>query len=188
MVAAPIAADGQAVVGILTSLTGRVTVVRPASAAVPLKARDTISVGDLVATDAHSTAEFLSLGGVATVVKLRERTTLNVVDQTPRRTILSLAEGAVAVAGAIAWQADLRDTFEVRTRGVVAQSRGAAFWVETDGTLTTRVCVFSGTAVANTPNDPDGQRVRVGPRQCVMVGAAGIGAPEPLPESTPDPH
>ena len=106
MVAIPMPAGAQTVIGILTSVTGRVTVVRPGSTAVPLKARDTLSLGELI-----------------TVVKLRERTRLS-VDQTARRTILFLVDGAVAVAAPIAWQVDRRDIFEIRTRHAVAQSRG----------------------------------------------------------------
>jgi len=105
MVAIPMPAGAQTVIGILTSVTGRVTVVRPGSTAVPLKARDTLSLGEL-----------------ATVVKLRERTRLS-VDQTARRTILFLVDGAVAVAAPIAWQ--------------IGEPSA------------TRVCVFTGTAVVS---------------------------------------
>ena len=135
---------------------------RPGSTAVPLKARDTLSLGELI-----------------TVVKLRERTRLS-VDQTARRTISFLVDGAVAVAAPIAWQMDRRDTFEIRTRHAVAQSRGAAVWVEIGEPSATRVCVFTGTAVVSALGDADDRRVPVGPHQCVAVAVSGVGGLEPL--------
>ena len=184
MVAIPRSACAQTVIGILTSVTGRVTVVRPASPAIPLRVRETISVGELITTGEESAAEFLPLGSAATVVRLRERTTLS-VDQTPRRTILTLVDGAVAVAGPVAWHPDRRDIFEVRTRHAVAQSRGAAFWVEIGEPSASRVCVFTGTAVVSALGDADGRRVPVGPRQCATVTATDIGALEAMPELSP---
>ena len=85
----------------------------------------------------------------------------------------------------IAWQADYRNTFEVRTRDAIAQSRGAALWVEVGEPSGTRVCVFTGTAVVSAVGDADDRRVPVGPRQCVAVAASDVGPVEPLPEPTP---
>ena len=126
---------------------------RPGSTAVPLKARDTLSLGELITTDEQSAAEFVPLGSAATVVKLRERTRLS-VDQTARRTILFLVDGAVAVAAPIAWQ--------------IGEPSA------------TRVCVFTGTAVVSALGDADDRRVPVGPHQCVAVAVSGVGGLEPL--------
>ena len=178
-------AVAQNTIGIITSVTGRATVLRPSSTNVPLRPKDTIAIGDLITTGEQSDAEFLPLGGAVSLVKLRERTTLSVIDQTPGRTILSLTAGAVALAGAIVWQADYRNTFEVRTRDAIAQSRGAGLWVEVGVPSGTRVCVFSGTAVVSAAGDADDRRVSVGPRQCVTVAASAVGPVEPLPEPAP---
>jgi len=183
LVARPAAA--QNTIGIITSVTGRATVLRPSSTNAPLRPKDTIAIGDLITTGEQSDAEFLPLGGAVSLVKLRERTTLSVIDQTPGRTILSLTAGAVALAGAIVWQADYRNTFEVRTRDAIAQSRGAGLWVEVGVPSGTRVCVFSGTAVVSAAGDADDRRVPVGPRQCVTVAASAVGPVEPLPEPAP---
>ena len=174
-------AGAQQMIGVVTLVTGHVTVLRPPFTNAPLRPKDTFAIGDLITAGEQSAAEFFTLGG-ASLVKVRERTTLSVIDQTPGRTILSLTTGAVALAGAIAWQADYRDTFEIRTRDATAQSRGAGLRVEVREPSGTRVCVFAGTAVVSAVGGADDRRVPVGPRQCVAVATSDVGPVEPLPE------
>ena len=172
----PVPAHAQTkVVGFIDSVQGHATVTRH-SATEAVKVRDMISLGEQITTADGSTVQLSPIGGPLTLVTLRERTTLT-IDQTPRRTIFRLSEGGLVFTGGSPWQEGLRDTVEIRTPHAITQARGAALAVEIRPPLeTTRVCVFSGTAVVSGLSEDVGQ-TEVGVGHCVTIGVTGAAPP-----------
>ena len=113
--------------GVVTTLEGKVTVVRASAAEPsPLKFRDAVFVRDRIATDKDSFARVL-LGGRA-VVTIREYSTVTITE-VPGVATVDVASGRVAVAVA---RERMRpgDLVEVRTPNAVAGIRGTVIVAE----------------------------------------------------------
>src|SRR5882762_5018312 len=116
--------------GVVTAVHGTATVTR-ASLARPLslKFRDDVFVHDRITTGEASHARIL-LGGAA-VVSVRERSVVTITE-TPRRSTIDVASGAVALSVA---KDRLRpgDALDIRTPNAVAGIRGTVIVAEVDG-------------------------------------------------------
>jgi hypothetical protein len=120
-------ATAQERAGVVTTLEGKVTVVRASAAEPsPLKFRDNVFVRDRIATDKDSFARVL-LGGRA-VVTIREYSTVTITE-VPGVATVDVASGRVAVAVA---RERMRpgDLVEVRTPNAVAGIRGTVIVAE----------------------------------------------------------
>src|SRR6267142_4197760 len=134
-------ATAQERAGVVTTLEGKVTVVRAASPELtPLKFRDAIFVRDRIATGKESFARIL-LGGKA-VVTIREFSAVTITE-VPGVATVAVGSGRVAVAVARE-RMQPGDLVEVRTPNAVAGIRGTVIVAEVFDAQRSVITVLKG--------------------------------------------
>ena len=168
--------------GVVTTLEGKVTVVRASAAEPsPLKFRDAIFVRDRIATDKDSFARVL-LGGRA-VVTIREYSTVTITE-VPGVATVDVASGRVAVAVA---RERMRpgDLIEVRTPNAVAGIRGTVIVAEVFDSRHSVITVLKG-VIDVTRLDAGrlvGSSTILNALQQVTIGGA-VSSPQPVSSDT----
>ena len=168
--------------GVVTTLEGKVTVVRASAAEPsPLKFRDAIFVRDRIATDKDSFARVL-LGGRA-VVTIREYSTVTITE-VPGVATVDVASGRVAVAVA---RERMRpgDLIEVRTPNAVAGIRGTVIVAEVFDSRHSVITVLKG-VIDVTRLDAGrlvGPSTILNALQQVTIGGA-VSSPQPVSSDT----
>ncbi len=166
LLAAQSAADGTAKprgIGVVTTLSGTVTVARAAlPAPQPLKFKDDVFERDRISTAERSIVRVL-LGGKA-LITVRELSSLTITEEASRSTV-DLASGKVAV-GVAHQRMRPGEIIEIRTPNAIAAVRGTVLVVElipVPGTnrFTTRVTVVHGVVEVYDPADPGAPPVKV---------------------------
>ena len=168
--------------GVVTTLEGKVTVVRASAAEPsPLKFRDAVFVRDRIATDKDSFARVL-LGGRA-VVTIREYSTVTITE-VPGVATVDVASGRVAVAVA---RERMRpgDLIEVRTPNAVAGIRGTVIVAEVFDSRHSVITVLKG-VIDVTRLDAGrlvGPSTILNALQQVTIGGA-VSSPQPVSSDT----
>jgi len=168
--------------GVVTTLEGKVTVVRASAAEPsPLKFRDAVFVRDRIATDKDSFARVL-LGGRA-VVTIREYSTVTITE-VPGVATVDVASGRVAVAVA---RERMRpgDLIEVRTPNAVAGIRGTVIVAEVFDSRHSVITVLKG-VIDVTRLDAGrlvGSSTILNALQQVTIGGA-VSSPQPVSSDT----
>ena len=168
--------------GVVTTLEGKVTVVRASAAEPsPLKFRDAVFVRDRIATDKDSFARVL-LGGRA-VVTIREYSTVTITE-VPGVATVDVASGRVAVAVA---RERMRpgDLIEVRTPNAVAGIRGTVIVAEVFDSRHSVITVLKG-VIDVTRLDAGrfvGPSTVLNALQQVTIGGA-VSSPQPISSDT----
>ena len=164
-------ADGGRGVGVVTTLTGTVTVARAALPAPrPLQFKDDVFVRDYIETAEKSVVRVL-LGGKA-LVTVRELSSLTIKEETGRSTV-DLTAGKIAM-GVVRQRMRPGEVIEIRTPNAIAAIRGTVLVVElipapggSPGrpSYTTKVHVLHGLVEVSDPNDPGAPAAKVGTLQ-----------------------
>ena len=168
--------------GVVTTLEGKVTVVRASAAEPsPLKFRDAVFVRDRIATDKDSFARVL-LGGRA-VVTIREYSMVTITE-VPGVATVDVASGRVAVAVA---RERMRpgDLIEVRTPNAVAGIRGTVIVAEVFDSRHSVITVLKG-VIDVTRLDAGrlvGSSTILNALQQVTIGGA-VSSPQPVSSDT----
>jgi len=168
--------------GVVTTLEGKVTVVRASAAEPsPLKFRDAVFVRDRIATDKDSFARVL-LGGRA-VVTIREYSMVTITE-VPGVATVDVASGRVAVAVA---RERMRpgDLIEVRTPNAVAGIRGTVIVAEVFDSRHSVITVLKG-VIDVTRLDAGrlvGPSTILNALQQVTIGGA-VSSPQPVSSDT----
>lgn len=117
-------------VGIVTTISGQVTVARGSvlrQPPLPLKFRDELYLRDQICTKEHSTVKLL-MGGKS-LVTVRELSVLTITEELGLRSTLYLPIGKVSIAVA-RQKMNPGETIEIRTPNATATVRGTVFIVE----------------------------------------------------------
>ena len=164
-------ADGGRGVGVVTTLTGTVTVARAALPAPrPLQFKDDVFVRDYIETAEKSVVRVL-LGGKA-LVTVRELSSLTIKEETGRSTV-DLTAGKIAM-GVVRQRMRPGEVIEIRTPNAIAAIRGTVLVVElipaSGGSpgqprYTTKVHVLHGLVEVSDPNNPGAPAAKVGTLQ-----------------------
>ena len=169
--------EGLQVAGVVTTLSGQVTVARASTpSALPLRFKDDVYARDRITTAEKSLVRVL-LGGKA-LLTVRELSVLT-LDEGPERATVSLFDGKV-VLGVLHSRMGPREAIEVRTPNAIAAVRGTIFLVEilpapaTGGPPNTLIAVARGVVGVTSLTVPGRPEVRVGPGQTYNVAAGQL--------------
>jgi hypothetical protein len=174
--------------GVVTTVNGDATLIRPVAAARPvsLRTRDEIFARDRIQTQERSLVRVL-LGGKA-LITVRELSVLTVTEEAGRVTV-NLQSGKVGVAVV---KARMRpgEVIEIRSPNATAAVRGTVFVVEVDPVqpgqsgggpaTTTRVHLFHGALDVSARLDPGHATVRLAELQSVVVAGNTLGPVKPI--------
>ncbi len=176
--------DGSA--GVVTTVNGDATLIRPVAQPVSLRMRDEIFARDRIQTRERSLVRVL-LGGKA-LITVRELSVLTVTEEEGRVTV-DLQSGKVGVAVV---KARMRpgEIIEIRSPNATAAVRGTVFVVEVDPmqpgqsgaapATTTRVHLFHGALDVSARLDPGHATVRLAELQSVVVAGNALGPVKPI--------
>jgi hypothetical protein len=174
-------------VGVVTTLTGTVTVARATlPSPQPLRFKDDVFVRDRISTAERSVVRVL-LGGRA-LVTVRELSAFTVTEEAGRSTI-DLKSGKIAM-GVLRQRMRPGEVIEIRTPNAIAAVRGTVLVVELipepggpGGTprYTTKVHVLHGLVEVSDPRNPGAPPARVGTLQSWSRTGNGPSSLVPLP-------
>jgi len=169
--------QGLQVAGVVTTLSGQVTVARASTASVlPLRFKDDVYARDRITTAEKSLVRVL-LGGKA-LLTVRELSVLT-LEEGPERATVSLFEGKVGL-GVLHSRMGPREAIEVRTPNAIAAVRGTIFLVEIlpapapGGPPNTLITVGRGVVGVTSLTVPGRPEVLVGPGQTYNVAAGQL--------------
>jgi len=169
--------EGLQVAGVVTTLSGQVTVARASPpSALPLRFKDDVYARDRITTAEKSLVRVLL--GTKALLTVRELSVL-ALDEGPERATVSLFDGKV-VLGVLHSRMGPREAIEVRTPNAIAAVRGTIFLVEilpapaTGGPPNTLIAVARGVVGVTSLTVPGRPEVRVGPGQTYNVAAGQL--------------
>jgi hypothetical protein len=171
-------AQGQAGVGVVTTLVGEATVTRAAMTQdQALKKRDDVFPKDLISTKERSLVHVL-MGGKA-LLTVRELSVLTVTEEGGRATV-NLQSGKVGLA-VVRERMRPGDVIEVHTPHAVAAVRGTVLVVEiVPGGTSTNVYLLHGKLDVSLRSNPAAPPVQLENLQAVSVSSTTLGTKQPL--------
>jgi len=180
-VLAPSAHAAASGAGVVTAVTGEVTVSRTATTPAPLRFKDEVFLKDRITTAEHSLARLL-LDRKA-LVTVRELSELEITEQAGRSTV-DLGAGKLAI-GVVRQRMRPGEIVEIRTQNAVAAIRGTVVVAENlpvppGAPPESRIHVLSGYVDITPRNNPGAPPVRMVAPASLSVTGQNVGLPVPL--------
>ena len=164
--------------GIVTGVSGSVTVSRPTTPSLPLQFKDEIFLKDRITTAERSLARLLL--GKKALVTVRELSELEIRDEAGR-SIVDVGSGKISI-GVARQRMRSGEVVEVRTQNAVAAIRGTVVVAEnipvrSGAPPESRLHVLSGYIDVTPRNDPAARPVRLVAPASVTVTGDSVGLP-----------
>src|SRR5262245_33784981 len=169
--------------GVVTSVSGQVTVSRTATTPLPLRFKDEVFLRDRISTAEHSLARLLL--DQKALVTVRELSELEITEESGRSTV-DLGSGKIAI-GVARQRMRPGEILEIRTRNAVAAIRGTVVVAENlpvplGAPPESRIHVLSGYVDITPRNNPGAPPVRMVAPASLSVSGQSVGLPVPLSE------
>lgn len=170
--------------GVVTGVSGQVTVSRTAATPLPLKFKDEVFLKDRISTAEHSLARLLL--DQKALVTVRELSELEITEQAGRSTV-DLGAGKIAI-GVARQRMRAGEIVEIRTQNAVAAIRGTVVVAESipvppGAPPQSRIHVLSGYVDITPRNNPGAPPVRMVAPASISITGASVGLPVPLTEA-----
>jgi FecR-like protein len=170
--------------GVVTGVSGQVTVSRTEAAPLPLRFKDEVFLKDRISTAEHSLARLL-LDHKA-LITVRELSDLVITEQSGRSTV-DLGAGKIAI-GVARQRMRPGEIVEIRTQNAVAAIRGTVVVAENipvppGAPPQSRIHVLSGYVDITPRNNPGAPPVRMVAPASLSVAGQSVGLPMPLSEA-----
>ena len=180
-VLAPVTEAAASGAGVVTAVSGQVTVSRTATTPSPLRFKDEVFLRDRISTAEHSLARLLL--DQKALVTVRELSELEITEQAGRSTV-DLGTGKIAI-GVARQRMRPGEIVEIRTQNAVAAIRGTVVVAENlpvpPGTPPeSRIHVLSGYVDITPRNNPGAPPVRMVAPASLSVSGQSVGLPVPL--------
>ncbi len=170
--------------GVVTGVSGRVTVSRTEATPVPLRFKDEVFLKDRISTAEHSLARLLL--DQKALITVRELSDLVITEQSGRSTV-DLGAGKIAI-GVARQRMRPGEIVEIRTQNAVAAIRGTVVVAEnvpvpSGAPPQSRIHVLSGYVDITPRNNPGAPPVRMVAPASLSVAGQSVGLPVPLSEA-----
>ncbi|HEY4910420.1 MAG TPA: FecR domain-containing protein [Methylomirabilota bacterium] len=170
--------------GVVTGVSGQVTVSRTAATSIPLRFKDEVFLKDRISTAEHSLARLLL--DQKALVTVRELSELEITEQAGRSTV-DLGAGKIAI-GVARQRMRSGEIVEIRTQNAVAAIRGTmviaeAIPVPPGAPPQSRIHVLSGYVDITPRDNPAAPPVRMVAPASISITGASVGLPVPLNEA-----
>ena len=169
--------------GVVTSVSGQVTVSRTATTPLPLRFKDEVFLRDRISTAEHSLARLLL--DQKALVTVRELSELEITEESGRSRV-DLGSGKIAI-GVARQRMRPGEIVEIRTQNAVAAIRGTVVVAENlpvppGAPPESRIHVLSGYVDITPRNNPGAPPVRMVAPASLSVSGQSVGLPVPLSE------
>jgi hypothetical protein len=170
--------------GVVTGVSGQVTVSRTEATPVPLRFKDEVFLKDRISTAEHSLARLLL--DQKALITVRELSDLVITEQSGRSTV-DLGAGKIAI-GVARQRMRPGEIVEIRTQNAVAAIRGTVVVAENipvppGAPPQSRIHVLSGYVDITPRNNPGAPPVRMVAPASLSVAGQSVGLPVPLGEA-----
>lgn len=170
--------------GVVTGVSGQVTVSRPAATPLPLRFKDEVFLKDRISTAERSLARLLL--DQKALVTVRELSELEITEQAGRSTV-DLGAGKIAI-GVARQRMRAGEIVEIRTQNAVAAIRGTVVIAESipvppGAPPQSRIHVLSGYVDITPRDNPGAPPVRMVAPASISVTGQSVGLPVPLNEA-----
>ena len=170
--------------GVVTGVSGQVTVSRTEATPMPLRFKDEVFLKDRISTAEHSLARLLL--DQKALITVRELSDLVITEQSGRSTV-DLGAGKIAI-GVARQRMRPGEIVEIRTQNAVAAIRGTVVVAENipvppGAPPQSRIHVLSGYVDITPRNNPGAPPVRMVAPASLSVAGQSVGLPVPLGEA-----
>jgi hypothetical protein len=170
--------------GVVTGVSGQVTVSRTEASPLPLRFKDEVFLKDRISTAERSLARLLL--DQKALITVRELSDLVITEQSGRSTV-DLGAGKIAI-GVARQRMRPGEIVEIRTQNAVAAIRGTVVVAENipvppGAPLQSRIHVLSGFVDITPRNNPGASPVRMVAPASLSVAGQSVGVPVPLSEA-----
>jgi hypothetical protein len=170
--------------GVVTGVSGQVTVSRTEARPLPLRFKDEVFLKDRISTAEHSLARLLL--DQKALITVRELSDLVITEQSGRSTV-DLGAGKIAI-GVARQRMRPGEIVEIRTQNAVAAIRGTVVVAENipvppGAPPQSRIHVLSGYVDITPRNNPGAPPVRMVAPASLSVAGQSVGTPVPLSEA-----
>ena len=170
--------------GVVTGVSGQVTVSRTEASPLPLRFKDEVFLKDRISTAEHSLARLLL--DQKALITVRELSDLVITEQSGRSTV-DLGAGKIAI-GVARQRMRPGEIVEIRTQNAVAAIRGTVVVAENipvppGAPPQSRIHVLSGYVDITPRNNPGAPPVRMVAPASLSVAGQSVGVPVPLSEA-----
>jgi len=170
--------------GVVTGVSGQVTVSRAEARPLPLRFKDEVFLKDHISTAQRSLARLLL--DQKALITVRELSDLVITEQSGRSTV-DLGAGKIAI-GVARQRMRPGEIVEIRTQNAVAAIRGTVVVAENipvppGAPLQSRIHVLSGFVDITPRNNPGASPVRMVAPASLSVAGQSVGVPVPLSEA-----
>lgn len=177
----PVAEAAASGAGVVTGVSGQVTVSRTATTPSPLRFKDEVFLKDRISTAEHSLARLLL--DQKALVTVRELSEVEITEQAGRSTV-DLGTGKIAI-GVVRQRMRPGEIVEIRTQNAVAAIRGTVVVAENlpvppGAPPESRIHVLSGYVDITPRNNPGAPPVRMIAPASLSVTGQSVGLPVPL--------
>ena len=181
---APTSEASAAGAGVVTGVSGQVTVSRTEASPLPLRFKDEVFLKDRITTAEHSLARLLL--DQKALITVRELSDLVITEQSGRSTV-DLGAGKIAI-GVARQRMRAGEIVEIRTQNAVAAIRGTVVVAENipvppGAPPQSRIHVLSGYVDITPRNNPGAPPVRMVAPASLSVAGQSVGTPVPLSEA-----
>ena len=180
----PAVEAGASGAGVVTGVSGQVTVSRTTATPLPLRFKDEVFLKDRISTAERSLARLLL--GQKALVTVRELSELEITEQAGRSTV-DLGAGKIAI-GVARQRMRSGEIVEIRTQNAVAAIRGTVVIAENvpvppGAPPQSRIHVLSGYVDITPRDNPGAPPVRMVAPASISVTGFNVGLPVPLNET-----
>lgn len=170
--------------GVVTGVSGQVTVSRTEASPLPLRFKDEVFLKDRISTAERSLARLLL--DQKALITVRELSDLVITEQSGRSTV-DLGAGKISI-GVARQRMRPGEIVEIRTQNAVAAIRGTVVVAENipvppGAPLQSRIHVLSGFVDITPRNNPGASPVRMVAPASLSVAGQSVGVPVPLSEA-----